>query len=201
MLYCSGSLQFMASSFLKLLYISLCSIWLGSIWLQLFQMTYSIFELLMELTLYHLFNIFAYTSWHDNIPIKQQWQGLMCFTSSCHWESFSQSKVCGIYFCSSVAPSGQCTGKHADWKNRMYYAMITKIPIICSESSWKQRVEHSPNPSLSCGFYSLLSFLRGNAPSFCQEYRLYWWFSNCAYQQYADLDLGFQVQLQDCYYP
>ena len=36
--------------------------------------------------------------------------------------------------------------------------MMKNIPIICSESSLQQRVEHSLSPSVSCGLYSLLGF-------------------------------------------
>ena len=57
--------------------------------------------------------------------------------------SSSPSKVCGICFCTAVAPSGHCTGKHHVWGYRMFQAVITKIPIIHTEMSWKQRVEHS----------------------------------------------------------
>ena len=45
----------------------------------------------------------------------------------------------------------------------MHHVMITKISIIQPEPSGYQRVEHSPNPSLSCDMDSLLGFLRGAA--------------------------------------
>ena len=114
----------------------------------------------------------------------------MCFTSGCHWEGPSPSKVCGIYLCTSVAPSWHCTGKHCIWEYTMCQAMIMKVTIICSESFWKWRVEHSPNPSLHCVLYSLLSFFRGNTRLFSQDNRLYWLFYDHVYQHYADLDLG-----------
>ena len=68
--------------------------------------------------------------------------------------------------------------------------MATKATIIHSESSQQQRVEHSPDPSLCCILKSLLSFLWGNAPLFCQDYGVFWWFFN-TYWYYADLNLGF----------
>ena len=152
---CFGALDLSSLDLLllKLFYISFCSIWPESIWLQMFQMTCSTFELLIELSMYHLFGIVAYTSWWDSIPSKQQWHGLMCFTPGCHWKSSSPSKICGIYLCISVAPSGHCTGKHSVKEYRVSQATITKIPIIDSESSWQQRVEHGHNPSLSCDLW------------------------------------------------
>ena len=182
----------MTSPFLKLFDLPFCSIWPVSIWLKLFKMTGSLFQLLVELPLYQFSGIITNACWWDTIPHKQQWQGLMCFTSGCHWESSSPSKVCGIYLCTSVAPSGHCTGKHHVWEYRMCQAMITKILIICFESSWHQRVEHSPNPSLSCGLNSHLSFFKGNFPSFSQEYWLYLMFSDYTNQLYADLNWGSQ---------
>ena len=166
MLWCSGPQQFMTCPYLKLFYFYICSIWPRSLQVQLFQVICNIFELLVELTLYHLLGIVAYTSWWDFIPSKQQQQGLMCFTSGCHWKSSGSSKVCSIYLCTSVASSGHCTGKHCVWKYRMCQTTIMKIPIICSESSWQWMVEHNLNPSLSCCLNSLLSFLRSNTPSF-----------------------------------
>ena len=116
----------------------------------------------------------------------------MCFTSGCHWEGSSPSKVCGIYLRTSVTPSGHYISNHHGWKHRMCQARITKISIISSESSWQWSVEHSPNPSLHFGLNSLLSFLRCNILSFSQDYRLYWWFSDHAYQHHADLNLRFK---------
>ena len=94
----------MTSPFLKLFNLSFCIIWLGSMWCQLFQVTWSIFELLVKLTLDHFFGIVMNTSCQDTIPSKQQWQGLMCFNSECHWENSRPSKVCDIYLCTYVAP-------------------------------------------------------------------------------------------------
>ena len=145
-----------------------------------------------KLTLDQLLGITASLCWWDTIPHKQQWQDLICFTSWCHWERSSPSKVCGIYLCNSVAPCGHCTGKHHVWEYRICQAIISKIFVICSESSWEWRVEHSPNPSLSCDLDSLLSFLSDNAPSLNYDYWLNWQFSDHAYQCYADLNLGWQ---------
>ena len=66
----------------------------------------------------------------------------------------------GISLWTSVAPSGHCAGKHHVWGYRMCQAMITKVSLICSELCQQQKGEHSLNASLSCGLYSLLSFLR-----------------------------------------
>ena len=147
-------------------FISLSAAFDQGVCLQLFQMTCSIFELLLKLTLDYLLGIVANTSWWDFIPSKQQWQGLMCFTSGCHWESSSPSKVCGIYLCTSIAPSRYCTGKYHVWEYRMCQEMITNISVIYSESSQQWRVEHRPNQSLHCGLHSVLCFLRGNVTSF-----------------------------------
>ena len=133
----------------------------GSNW---FQVTCNIIELLVKVTLDYLFGIVTYTCWWDPIPNKQQWQGLMCFTSGCHREI--SSKVWGTYLCTSVATSGHCTGKYFVWEYRMCDATIMKIAIIWSESSQQQWMENSFNPSLSCCLCSLLSFLWGNDPSF-----------------------------------
>ena len=83
----------------------------------------------------------------------------------------------------------QSTSKHHIWEWRICQEMISKILIICFESSWLWRVEHSLNPSLSYGFYSLLSYSGvhliaktiGCAASFwpCLQY-------------YADMNLGWQ---------
>ena len=161
-------------------------------WFQLFQLTCSIFELLRELNFDHFFGIVAYTSWQDNIPSKQQWQGLTCFTSGYHSESSSSSKVWYMYLCTLIALSGHCTGKHHVWKHRMWQTMITKVTIICSKSSWQQRVEHSSNLSLNCSLDNLLAFILGSPPSLSQDCRLYWQFYDCANQCYADLNLGWQ---------
>ena len=63
--------------------------WSGRIWLQQFQFTCSIFELLVKCILYHLFGIGAYTNWWDTIPSKQQQQCPMCcpFLTLCWWTS------------------------------------------------------------------------------------------------------------------
>ena len=180
----------MTCPFLKLFNLAFYSIWPWSIWLQLFWLRCSIVELLISLD--HFLGIARNTSWWDNVLCKQQQQGLMYFTSGCHWESSSPSKVCDMYLCTSVAPSEYCTGKHFIWKHRMCQAIIAKIPIICLELSQQQRVEHSLNLFLSCGLYSLLGFLRGNVPSVSKDYLHYWWFSDCAYQLYTDLDLDWQ---------
>ena len=155
-------------------------------------MTWIDLELLVKLTLYHILGIVANTHWWDAIPSKQQWQSHMCFTSGCNWESSSSFNVCCIYLCNSVAPSGHCTGKHHVWKYRMCQATIMKIFIIYSEWSWQWSVEHRLKPSLYCGLDSHLSILRDDVPSFCQDYRLYWWFSDHAYLHYVDLNLGWQ---------
>ena len=111
-----------------------------------------------------LLGIVTNTCWWDTIPSKQQWQGLMYFTSVCHWESSRPSKVCGMSFCISATLSWHCAGKHCVWEYRMCQVMLTKIPISCSELSYQQRVEHSPYPSMICGLNSFLSFLRANSP-------------------------------------
>ena len=152
-------------------------------------MTCSLFELVTELTFDHL-GIVTNTCLLDTIPNKQQQQGLMCFTSWCHWESYSPSKVCGIHLCTSVAPSGHCTGEHHVWEYRITQSMITKIMNIHSELSWQQGVEHSPNPFLCCRLDSLLGLLRGNDTLFGQDYQIYWQISYHTDQRYADLNLG-----------
>ena len=149
----------------------------------------SIFELWIKLTLNYLLSIVANKSWRDTIPSKQQWQGLICFTFECHSKFPGPFKVCGIYLCTSLAPFGQCTGKCHVWEYRMCQVMIIVIMNICSKSSRWWGVEHSPNPSLSCDLNSLLGFLQGYSPLLGQDYRLYWWFSDLAYQCYADLNL------------
>ena len=76
---------------LKLFNLSFCSILPESIWLQLFQVTCSICELLVELALDHFLGIVTNACQWDTITHKQQWQTLMCFISGCHWESSSLS--------------------------------------------------------------------------------------------------------------
>ena len=70
--------------------------------------------------------------------------------------------------------------------------MIMKVTITHSKPSQQQRVKHSTNPSLCCGLDSLLSLLRGNASSLGKDYGVDWWFSDCTYQCYVDLDLRFK---------
>ena len=187
MLWCSDLSSLWLTTFLSS-FISLSAVFDQEVY-QLFQMTCSLFELLIELFFDHLLGTVTSTCWQDTFPAKQQWQGLMCFIPGCLWESCSPSKVCGIYLCTFVAPYGHCTGKHHVREYRMYQVIIN-IAIICSESSWHWRVEHSPNPSLPCSLDSLLRFLRDNAPPFSQDYRLYLWFSDHAYKHYDELNLG-----------
>ena len=52
-----------------------------------YQLTCSICELLIKLTLDHFLGIVTNTCWWDTILCRQQWQGLMCFTFECYWES------------------------------------------------------------------------------------------------------------------
>ena len=126
-----------------------CSLLPESIWLQLFQLTYNIFELLIKITLDLILGLVACTSWWDTVPSKQQWQSLMSFNFGCYWVHFVPPKVCCIYnythfflllatvVANIVSENTGCT-------------MQAKITIICYESSIQWMAEHCPNPSLSC---------------------------------------------------
>ena len=82
------------------------------VWLQLFQLMWSILELLLWLTLDNFFGIIANTNWWDTIPSKQQQQGLISFTSGCHLMHSDVPKDCGKYLCTPIASSEGSTIKH-----------------------------------------------------------------------------------------
>ena len=153
----------MSSPFLKLFYFSFCSIWPGSIWLHLIQATCSFFDLLVQLTWDRFLGIVTNTCWQDAIPSKQQWQGLMCFTSRYHWESSTYCvwhilvHICcpfwTLYWQTSCLRIQDVTGDdHEDFYHSFWIILTTK------------------GGAYSWSFYALWllssELSQGNAPSF-----------------------------------
>ena len=136
------------------------------------------------------FSIVANISWRDSIPLKQQWQGFMCWTSQCSIQSLWQIivHICSPFLDTMLA--------NIMFENTWY---ARKIFIICSESS-QWRVEHSPNPSLSCYLNNLLIFFRGNAQSFSKTGGSNDGFWPCLSALCQFLS-GLTIQLQDYHYP
>ena len=145
----------MTSPFLKLFNISLCSIWPGSIWLQLSQMTCSLFEPLMEHILVHILGIGANTCWWDTIPQKQQQQGIMWFTSGCHWEDPSSFKVIVL---------GEIDSQYLTivtcYQAWMVHTLVLNLeyPLIFYTSAIRRHKTHKHHPRYFCFFMSLNSF-------------------------------------------